>query len=81
MPPLAKTGGIDEETRSTTITVTGSLLQKPVTIAAASLGSCDKNPGKVDTAIDTGAIFAKEGGNTQSWVDPRGDGAKRSGCR
>jgi hypothetical protein len=52
------------------------MLQKPVTIVAANLGSCDKNPGKADTTIDTGTIFAKEEGSLESWLDPRGDGAK-----
>jgi hypothetical protein len=74
--PACNNRGIDKETRSTTTTVTGSLLQKPVTLAAANLGSCDNNPGEADTTIDTGAIFAKEGGSLQSWFDPRDDGAK-----
>jgi hypothetical protein len=74
--PARNNRGIDEESRATTTTVTGSLLQKPVTLAVANLGSCDKNPGKADTKIYTGAIFAKEGGSLQSWFYPRYDGAK-----
>jgi hypothetical protein len=74
--PARNNRGINEETRATTTTLTGSLLQKPVTLSAANLGSCDKNPGKADTTIDTGAIFEKKGGSLQIWFDPRGDGAK-----
>jgi hypothetical protein len=50
-----------------------------VTLAAANVGSCDKNPGKADTTINTGAIVGNEGGSIQSWFDTRGDGAKS--CR
>jgi hypothetical protein len=57
--------GIDQEEK-----------EASVTLAAANLGSCDKNPGKADTTLDTGAIVRNEGGNIQSWVDPRGSGAK-----
>jgi hypothetical protein len=67
---------IDQEKAVTTATATGSLLQKPVTLAAANLGSCDKNPGKADTILDTGAIVGNEEGNTQIWIAPRVDGAK-----
>jgi hypothetical protein len=55
--PTRNNRGTEEEIRAKTTTVTGSLLQKPVTLAAANLSSCDKNPGKADTTMDTGAIF------------------------
>jgi hypothetical protein len=74
--PALNNRGIDQDKSVTTATATGSLLQKPVMLAAANLGSCDKNPGKADTILDTGAILGNEGGNIKSWVDPRGDGAK-----
>jgi hypothetical protein len=69
---------IDQDKAGTIPTVTSSLLQKPVTLAADNLGSCDKNPGKVDTILilDTGAVVRNEGGNKESWFDPRGDEAK-----
>jgi hypothetical protein len=73
--PTLNNRGIDQENKGALATVTGSLLQKPVTLAAANLGSCDKNPGKADTTLDTGAIVRNEGGNIQSWVNSRGDGA------
>jgi hypothetical protein len=57
--PARNNRGIGEENKGSTATVTGSLFQKPVTLAAANLGSCDKNPGIEDTTIDTGAIFGK----------------------
>jgi hypothetical protein len=68
--------GIDQEKEVTSATVTGSLLQKPVSLAAAHPGSCDKNPGKADITLDTGAIIRKEGGSLKIWFDPRGDGGK-----
>jgi hypothetical protein len=74
--PACNNRGIDKETRATTTNVISSLLQKPVTLAADNLGSCDKNPGKADTTIDTGAIVGKEGCSLQSWFNPRGNGAK-----
>jgi hypothetical protein len=77
MPPAHNNRGIDKESQSPTTTVTGSLLQKPVTLAAANLGSCDKNPGKAYTTMDTGAIFEKKGGSSK-WFDLRGNGAKSS---
>jgi hypothetical protein len=77
--PARNNRGINEGSRAPAATVTGSLLQKWVTIVAANLGSCDKNPGKADTTIDTGAIVGNEGGIIQSWFDPRGDREKRSG--
>jgi hypothetical protein len=58
--PAHNNRGIDEDSQSPTTTVTSSLLQKPVTLAAANLGSCDKDPGKADTTMDTGAIFKKK---------------------
>jgi hypothetical protein len=58
--PACNNRGIDEENIGSTATVTGSLFQKPVTLAAANLGSCDKNPGMADTTMDTGAIFGKK---------------------
>jgi hypothetical protein len=58
--PARNNRGIDKESQPYTTTVTGSLLQKPVTLAAANLGLCDKNPGKADTTMDTGAIFGKK---------------------
>jgi hypothetical protein len=57
--PARNNRGIDEENKGSTATVTGFLSQKPVTLASANLGSCDKNPGMADTTIDTGAIFGK----------------------
>jgi hypothetical protein len=33
---------------------------KPVTVASANLGACDKNPGMADTTMDKGAIFGKK---------------------
>jgi hypothetical protein len=61
MPLLAKNRGINKESYSPTTIVTGSLLQKPVTLASVNLGSCDKKPGQADTTIDTaGAIFQKK---------------------
>jgi hypothetical protein len=74
--PALNNRGIDQDKAVTTATVTGSLLQKPVILAAANLGSCDKNPDKADTILDTGTIVGNEGGNKESLVDPRGDGAK-----
>jgi hypothetical protein len=58
--PARNSRGIDKESQPSTTTVTGSLLQKPVTLVAANLRSCDKNPGKADTTMDTGAIFGKK---------------------
>jgi hypothetical protein len=58
--PARNNRGIDKESQSPTTTVTGSLLHKPVTLAAADLGSCDKNPGEADTTMDTGSIFGKK---------------------
>jgi hypothetical protein len=75
--PARNNRGIDKESQSPTTPVTGSLLQKPVTLSAANLGSCYKNPGKADSTIDTGAIFEKKGGSSK-WFDPRGEGAKSS---
>jgi hypothetical protein len=74
--PALNNRGIDEGNKGTTATVTGSTLQKPVTLSAANLGSCDKNPGKADTTINTGAIVGNEGGSIQSWFDPRGAESK-----
>jgi hypothetical protein len=74
--PARNNRGIDEGNRAPAVTVNGSLLKKPVTLAAANLGSCEKNPGKAYTTIDMGAIFEKEGGSLKSWFDPRGDEAK-----
>jgi hypothetical protein len=74
--PALNNSGIDQDKTVTTATATGSLLQKPVTLEAANLGSCDKNPGKADTILDTGAIVGSEGGNIESWVDLRGAGSK-----
>jgi hypothetical protein len=79
--PAINNRGIDEEKTCTTATVTGSLLQKSVTVAAGNLGSCDKNPGKEDTKDKTGAIVEKNGGNKkEGWVDPRGVGEKATGA-
>jgi hypothetical protein len=47
--PARNNRGIHKEYQSPTTTVTGSLSQKQVTLAAANLGSCDKNPVKADT--------------------------------
>jgi hypothetical protein len=58
--PACNNRGIDKESQSPTTTVTGYLLQKPVTLAAVNLDSCSKNPGKADTTMDTGAIFRKK---------------------
>jgi hypothetical protein len=74
--PALNNRGIDQEKKGASATVTNSLLQKLVTLAAANLGSCDKNPGKAYTTLDTGAIIRNKGGNIKSWVDPRGDGVK-----
>jgi hypothetical protein len=67
--PARTNTGIDKENKGSTATITGSLFQKLVTLAAANLGSCDKNPGMADTTgmadtrMDTGAIFGgKEAG-------------------
>jgi hypothetical protein len=57
--PARNNRGIDKENQGLTATVTGSLFQKMVTVAAANLGSCDKNPGMADTTMDKGAIFKK----------------------
>jgi hypothetical protein len=78
--PALNNRDIDQDKAVTPATATGSLLQKPVTLAAANLGSCDKNPGKVDTILNTGAIIRNEGVNIESWVDPRGDGSKSGRC-
>jgi hypothetical protein len=59
--PALNNRGIDKDKAVTTATVTSSLLQKTVTLASANLGSCDKNPGKADTILDTGAIVGNEG--------------------
>jgi hypothetical protein len=76
--PALNNRGIVQEKTGTTATVTGSLLQKPVTVAAGNLGSCDKNPGKADTKDETGAIVENNRGNKkEGWVDPRGAGAER----
>jgi hypothetical protein len=74
--PALNTRGINQYKSVTTANVTGSMLQKPVTLAAANLGSCDKNTGKADTILDTGAIVGNEEGNKQIWIAPRVDGAK-----
>jgi hypothetical protein len=58
--PARNNRGVDEENKGSPATVTGSLFQKPVTLAAASLGSCDKNPGMADTTMDKGTIFGKK---------------------
>jgi hypothetical protein len=58
--PARNNRGIDQDKAVTTATATGSLLQKPVTLAAANLGSYDRNPGKADTTMNTGAIFGKK---------------------
>jgi hypothetical protein len=63
--PDRNSRGIDKESQPSTTTVTGSLLQKLVTLAAANLGSCDKNPGKADTKMNTGAIFRKKVGSSK----------------
>jgi hypothetical protein len=55
--------GIDQTKTFTTPTVTGSLLQKPVTVAAGNQVSCDNNPGQAVTTDTTGAIIEKKGGN------------------
>jgi hypothetical protein len=70
--------GIDEENKGSPATVTSSLFQKPVTLAAANLGSYDKSPDMADTTMDTGAIFEKGGSSKR--FDPRGDGAKATGA-
>jgi hypothetical protein len=75
--PARNNKGIDKESQPSATTVTGSLLQKPVTLAAANLGSCDKNPGKADTTINTGAIFGKRRPSSKMF-NPRVDGAKSS---
>jgi hypothetical protein len=74
--PALNNRGINQDKAVTTATATDSLLQKPLTLAAANLGSCDKNPGKADTILDMGAFVGKKEGNPESWADPRGDGAK-----
>jgi hypothetical protein len=58
--PARNNMGMDKESQSLTTTVTGSLSQKPVTLAAANLGSCDNNPGEAETTMGTGAIFEKK---------------------
>jgi hypothetical protein len=58
--PACNNRGINQESQPSTTTVAGSLLQKLVTLAAANLGSCDKNPGMADTKMDTGTIFEKK---------------------
>jgi hypothetical protein len=58
--PARNNRGIDKENKGPTATVTGSLFQTPVTLAAANLGSCDKNPCMAYTTMDTGAIFGKK---------------------
>jgi hypothetical protein len=58
--PSCNNMGIYKESQPSTTTVTGSLLQKLVTLAAANLGSCDKNIGKADTTMNTDAIFGKK---------------------
>jgi hypothetical protein len=54
---------VDQAKTCTTNTVTGSLLQKPVTVAASNQGSCDRNTGKAVTTDKMGAIIVKNGGN------------------
>jgi hypothetical protein len=54
--PALNNRGIDQDKSVTTANATGPLLHKQVTLAAANLGSCNKNPGKADTIIDTGAM-------------------------
>jgi hypothetical protein len=73
--PARNNRGISKESQSPTTTVTGSLLKKPVTLLAANLGSCDNNPGKTDTTMDTGTIFKKKEA-AQSGSIRMGDGAK-----
>jgi hypothetical protein len=65
----------------TTTTVTGSLVQKPVTAAEGNQGSCDKNPDKAASTADTDAIVEKNGGGKECWVDPRNNGATHAGRR
>jgi hypothetical protein len=58
--PARNNMGINEENKGSTATVTGSLFQKPVTLATANLGPCDKNPGMAYTTMYMGAIFGKK---------------------
>jgi hypothetical protein len=64
--------GINQAKTCTTTTVTGSLLQKSVTVAAGNQGSCDKNPGQAVHTDETGAIVGENGGHKKEvWIDPQ----------
>jgi hypothetical protein len=76
--PTLNNRGIDQEKTGTSATVTGSLLQKPITVAAGNLGSCGMNPGKADTKDET-APSSKKTEATRKVGSIRGAPAQKSG--
>jgi hypothetical protein len=68
--PDHNTRDIDQTKNCTTTTVTGSLLHKPVTVAAGNQGSCDKNPRQAVTTVQMK--------RAPSWKRKRGP--KKEGC-
>jgi hypothetical protein len=73
--PALNNRGINQEKKGASDTVTGSLLQKPVTLAAANLGSYDKSPGKADTTVNPSGKTSTQipqlplGDNSSPWGD------------